>query len=277
MSSSTTVSANTLFHFTSSLGYLLGILTNNFYPRYCLENHKSFFEEKVESKGIPMVCFCDIPLSNIQNHTAVYGEYAIGLSKDWGKENKINPIMYFLEDSVFVETIKASFTEITQKTTAIQSYTEGKSSPESKFCENSAFGYYGLHNGLMLILSYTKEYIGSATRNDKTTENIRFYDEREWRYVPDLLEMHEDPPSFLSEAECLDSNLKRQRNKQLETSDMALKFGPNDIKYIIVSKETEIPEMIEKIRTIKQPKYTPGEIDLLITRIISLEQISQDF
>jgi len=32
------ISANTLFHFTSSMENLLGILTNEFRPRFCLEN-----------------------------------------------------------------------------------------------------------------------------------------------------------------------------------------------------------------------------------------------
>ncbi len=33
------VSANTLFHFTNNLENLLGILTNEFQPRFCLEDY----------------------------------------------------------------------------------------------------------------------------------------------------------------------------------------------------------------------------------------------
>lgn len=78
METTATVSAITLFHFTSNIENLLGILTNNFYPRYCLEDHSAFFQEldKEEAeRAIPMVCFCDIPLSNIRKHISTYGRY----------------------------------------------------------------------------------------------------------------------------------------------------------------------------------------------------------
>ena len=87
-----TISANTLFHFTSSLDNLTGILINDFYPRYCLEDFSDFLEHKYRI-AIPMVSFCDIPLSQIHNHIKYYGGYALGLKKEWGRRNKISPII----------------------------------------------------------------------------------------------------------------------------------------------------------------------------------------
>ena len=77
-----TISANTLFHFTKTIDNIRNILTDTFSPRYCLE-HLAFMASENIDLAIPMVCFCDIPLSQIIDHVDTYGEYAIGLNKDW--------------------------------------------------------------------------------------------------------------------------------------------------------------------------------------------------
>ena len=89
------LSANTLFHFINSLEHIISILINDFTPRYCIESFYYLGEEDFQPEfALLMVCFCDIPLSQIRNHVEVYGGYAIGLSKEWGIENGINPVMY---------------------------------------------------------------------------------------------------------------------------------------------------------------------------------------
>ena len=80
-----TISSNCLFHFTNSAENLLNILENEFNPRYCLENLKFLdFSPKMTDYfeiAIPMVCFCDIPLSKIKTHISIYGNYGIGMKK----------------------------------------------------------------------------------------------------------------------------------------------------------------------------------------------------
>lgn len=76
-----TLSANTLFHFTKEKNTLINILKTKFYPRLCLEDNFIFSKESTKM-AYPMVCFCDIPLSQINNHAATYGKYAIGLKKE---------------------------------------------------------------------------------------------------------------------------------------------------------------------------------------------------
>src|SRR5215467_12077450 len=101
------ISANSLFHFTPTLINLTSILKNYFYPRYCLESWTVIFEtsqdlllDRTLEFAFPMTCFCDIPLSQITNHSNIYGKYAIGLTKDWGMKNKINPVLYAYKDSM---------------------------------------------------------------------------------------------------------------------------------------------------------------------------------
>ena len=92
------ISSRTLFHFVNTLEYLKKILNNDFHPRYCLEKIKTDMTDCVEWY-IPMKCFCDIPLSQISEHTKKYGKYGIGLTKNWAMRNGVSPIIYLYENS----------------------------------------------------------------------------------------------------------------------------------------------------------------------------------
>ncbi len=98
------ISSESLFHFTSKFEYLESILKGAFYPRYSLEYIPSINRETKElkkiNKAIPMVCFCDIPLSQVKDHINFYGSYGIGLKKSWGRSVGLNPIIYLDKDSI---------------------------------------------------------------------------------------------------------------------------------------------------------------------------------
>ena len=78
--------SDTLFHFTKNINTLKNILQNGFWPRYCLEDF-NWYNAELGYIAYPMVCFCDIPLSRINEHVKFYGDYGIGLTKNWGLTN----------------------------------------------------------------------------------------------------------------------------------------------------------------------------------------------
>jgi hypothetical protein len=167
-----TISSNTLFHFTNKIGNVINILENEFMPHFCLEDlsfmlHSISPKEKLEI-AIPMVCFCDIPLSQARTHMGNYGNYGIGLKKEWGMKNKISPILYAHDNS----EITFSINELQDKVLGF-----GISNQQN----NSDFVVKVLGK-LYWISSFVKPYYGTSKNGDK----VRFYDEREWRYVPKL-------------------------------------------------------------------------------------------
>ena len=86
--------SHTLFHFTKNNETLKLIIKNGFWPRYCLEDVGWLRYKKFDFIAYPMVCFCDIPISRVDEHVNFYGKFGIGLSKEWAEANRLTPILY---------------------------------------------------------------------------------------------------------------------------------------------------------------------------------------
>lgn len=243
------LSANALFHFTNSMENIESILKNEFYPNYSLEVIQTLDDEKDEF-AIPMVCFCDIPLSQTQAHTTEYGNYAIGLSKAWGIKNNINPVLYTYKDARVVDF-----------------YTKMASQIDPDNFDNA-----------IIFNSFIKPYEGKLwdKKKKKYKEKlIRFYDEREWRFVPTIDVSKDKIFPLMGKSMFLDDTVLNTHTDRLKNKKLS--FEPNDIKSIIVSKESEILDMFEKVKRIKGHKYKPNDIKILQTRIISMEHIRENF
>ena len=203
-----------------------------------------------------MVSFCDIPLSQIQAHTAYYGNYAIGLKKEWGIKNKINPVLYTYKNSSTAINLRAIF---------------------DKFRDDD-------REVIIDFGSYIKNYKGKLWKDDRyvgmwrdgkfTAKNINFYDEREWRYIPKIDVDQDGIDKFMKMPDFKNKDYRDAQNKKLKSK--RLSFQPNDIKYIIVKKESEILNMVSKLWKLKE-KYNPDVKNILQTRIISMEHIREDF
>lgn len=245
-----TVSSDALFHFTSQPDFLIGILQNEFQPRYCLESVE--FTAKSYHIAFPMVCFCDIPLSQIKNHIDIYGYYGIGMKKSWAEKMKLNPILYLRQKSKLAEKISLLF-----------------DNAQSKDFDNSNLLKQSKRE-ILELLRYIKPYSGDFNRNGITIQDVRFYNEREWRYIPDL----PDNQRYLTEIQYGDKLTQADANSALQT--YKLSFEPDDIKYIFVNNEAEIPTMVSALKRIKS-KYPSHTIEILTSRILTCEQIINDF
>ncbi|HEX5711199.1 MAG TPA: abortive infection system antitoxin AbiGi family protein, partial [Sulfuricurvum sp.] len=199
----------------------------------------------------PMVSFCDIPLSQVKNHITKYGAYGIGLTKKWAEKQKLNPVFYIEKHSSLAQRYLNIYME---------------------YIINSNKFIYNMdekEKSIVDILRYMKNYQDDLTRGGNIYKDYRFSDEREWRYV---LDYNNDIPFIYA----LDEHYNKE-NANKDIDKYRLKFEPNDIKYVIIQNENEIPEFLELFKTTKGKNYSYHDVERLMTRIITTEQIVEDF
>lgn len=275
------ISSNSLFHFTDTVKSLKSILINGFFPRYCLEDWRDILSDRL-NYAFPMVCFCDIPLSQTRLHTQQYGGYALGMSKEWGEINKINPVLYTYRGSATASHVTNAIKKLIDVSNALSDLivvaglTEEDADIESvyllKIVEHLSYLRNELQDDVYSIAKYLKPYQGRFwIKQSKrfSRKKINYYNEREWRFIPESLY-----PQAINEREYSDKDELDRHNKN--ANKYKLEFSSNDIKYIIVAQENEIPKIADYIFNKFKGKYTYKELMLMVSKILSIDQVIAD-
>ncbi len=190
---------STLFHFTESLDIELKILEEGIWPHYSLEDVKWLDVPGVTKVAWPMVSFCDIPMSRLSEHIELYGNYAIGLSRNELTPFGLNPLLYVSPDSLLRDFLRELFLD-TQKTMDPRKRTAG-----------------------MVLLAHCKPLEG-ITEVDGTERTRDFYSESEWRFIRWVegvggenkygFFLKED--QFRDDRELKEANAERRRDRMFE-------------------------------------------------------------
>lgn len=248
------LSSNSLIHFTKSKSSLKGILENDFRVKYCLEKVKT--KNLMFDFAIPMVSFCDIPLSEIKNHQKNYGCYGIGLTKNWAKMNGLNPVLYLDTHSNLAEH---TLDVIYDKTFTNSNSTLNKTKL-----------------ALADFFRYVKNYQAPLIRNKKMIDkNYRFSDEREWRYCPEKSSLKGNP-YIIDDEKTYKNYIKTKNSFNNKLDNIRLSFSPDDITYIIINDDSEIIEIIQHLEKCKGKRFSLEQIRRLTTRILTTSQIKSD-
>lgn len=228
------LSENHLFHFTHQ-DALLSIIDEGFIPFFGWEVTEldDYGKHPIRIEKFPRVCFTDLPLNLIKEHTEKYDRFAIGMNKRWAIQNGLNPLLYIQKNSIIGSTLS-------MLTESLIEYHET--------LRNSNIRSYGLETILQRLADlnhmlgrYTKPY---EVENDQTithSESLeeikilaaRYYDEREWRFVPlikveELINENVWPVLTAS-----NDDLNRISRKYTRT------FELNDIVSIVVPEESK--------------------------------------
>lgn len=244
-----TISTNAIFHFTNSMDILKSILLEGFKIKYCMEVLRLGIG--YSKMAHPMVSFCDIPLSLCKNHIEHYGGYGIGLKKEWAFKNKINPVLYIDRHSITAEALHKLLKQ------------------DSIVDKNSS-----INRNLIMLKCCMKNYSGELNRCGMEEKNYRFYDEREWRFIPDkdcdiAFKKCKSPISLH-----LDDYSQNKEKYNNQISNYRLKFSSDDIEYILIKSKDERLNLITFLRS----NYicTNEELNMLFCKIRTIQELEHD-
>lgn len=233
------LSSNILWHMTKKDAFI-SILKNK-QIRYSYSLEKTFLAKNLESIAFPMISMSDLPFSEIATTKWTYGDYAIGLSREWGVKKGFSPVWYCnMGSRVWLQLSKLIYEAAT---------TENK-------------GYFGMGMYLMSNVKFVQAPLLTPKRKFK---NYRFYDEREYRLVPLITEIDKEGvlPYILE-------NQYEEFKKVNGSSmlDFGVSFEYSDIKYLIVNSEHNIED-------VKKILYSEGTFSNIL--IVTKKQVMEDF
>lgn len=265
-----------LFHYTRNQNIVINILREGLKFSYCREE----FSDDL-CLGIPMICFCDIPVGASFEHSSKYGHYAIGLSKDKlldKYKEALGPVNYVTS----LSSVKAAFQlrnadEVNNNRTKSSITTINNKLSEEP--TNNALMHFlqgiDYHQSFTQAISLMKPYQSIHDGNSQIN-----YDECEWRIVlPEHTKLNDNEHCqwFWSKEE-YDSWREKRDNKFI--NEMPLLFTVDDIEYIIVPTKELIPNFIKRLIDLKEicgNKIEDKDRYSLVSKVISLEQIKRDF
>ena len=249
------LSTDTLFHF-SNLNAIKNILKSKlFWPVYNLERFTSELYTD-HAYAIPMVCFCDLDFNLTSYHQKEYGTCSIGLKKSWAIKKKLNPVSYQLEQSTFTsatENLTQLLQMISERPTekglvGVDPNNILLNEVLNSQIKNAPQILHLLHKFLITIHAFKKPYQRKA---------VNYYDEREWRYVPEMY-----PDYFVEYENIKNKNVHRlvineetynnvSEKKALQdylNKNFSLKFQENDVNLIIVESENSKTEIQDELK-----------------------------
>lgn len=237
------VYSNAFFHYTHNFEFVKNILEDGFKVFFCREEVYSS-EKRVMHIGIPVVCFCDLPLSHIAQNN--YGQMGIGMSRKWGIAKMLVPVFYYPNNAecFSTKTILQASKAFLKKRPAAEYRALGHSKPLYKIQPDK----------------------GQSKNN---------YIEREWRRV------FYSAGVFKWKTEAEYDAYRGDKSTPKTPVGNPITFNVDDVDFIIVpeNKKTELLDFI--MRRLSTIGGAPGvasmsDREVLASKIVTVEQLARN-
>lgn len=205
--------------------------------------------------AVPIISFCDIPLSQVTEHLKKYGNYGIGITKEFAIKHGFNPVLY-------LENLSA----VNEGIFKIHRYV--LSNYESMLDDE---GFQNCNIGLLQVLQIIKNHTGILDRPGRQTGKYEFYKEKEWRFTPILTD---EKQMYTSDE--LDILEEKYPSKPHITS-ICLPLSFEDVSYILVESDTDIPILVTALNEATNLYKDDDQLKILLTKIFTADQIKDDF
>ena len=296
------INSSSLCHFTKRFDTLQNIVRNGVRFSFAFEklspeiianfeypSNPKCISHIFENTGvaIPMVSFCDIPITRAVDHIAKYGHYMIGLDKEVITDilyNKIiNPVFYIHSDNLYqaiddISHVYADATnmQIQQIVNIGNTITCPTQDDLEKFVKRSPYIDRRIN---------TRFIIGLLKPCYSDDGKWCYYDEREWRaFWPDGMNDERSwkwgitREDYLSSRNDWNKDLTSNQTNYITIPERFIHYG---ITHIVVKNDNQIQKMIDLIMKSKtifgQTNVSQKERLILVSKVTSLERIAQDY
>jgi hypothetical protein len=195
-----------LYHCTSLPALTSIFKSRAFYPFFCLEE-ASYLKNPLRF-AFAVVCFADLRRSELKEHMANFSsDVYVKMSKAWAIRKNISPVTYYSSKSTLSSAIYRSL---------IDYASDKQNVPE-------------IYNPVNLMLGLLKQYSGhyfDKKRNQFSSREVCFYLEREWRYLPLVMDRE---AFYLEEKDYLNESLRKAKQKELVDHKYVADFTWDDI------------------------------------------------
>ena len=218
------LSSNILWHMTNRKAFFSILKSQELRYSYSLERVMPI----PQGVAFPMIGMCDLPFSEIATTKWSYGNYAIGLSREWGLKKGFSPVWYSDYDSRMLRELGKLFEET-------------GASDNGKYFDSSIY-----------LFSNVKFVQAPLKTSKKQFKNYRFYDEREYRLVPYLEETYKlGYQSFLM----VKAYELYKEDKGSSLLDYGVDFGFEDVRYLIVKSDSNVREVKALLSKFKNAEH----------------------
>ncbi len=265
--------SDSLFHFTQTLDVLKIILEEK---RLRVSYNVELVQDLEENQfvAIPMVCFCDIPLTTYFTEDKEverygrYGRFGLGIKKEnWAYDKKINPVLYRRLNSNFAISYRQSINGLEKVNNLMLLNKINDLHPE--YFENTALELSQIKGYLTDQSNYTKPF----SSGDRI-----YYEAREWRYMPENKTISQRMPIQSVLLDCDDKYKDIEQecrciNHKFHEKPIYVSFGLEDLTHVIVDSKDDLDEML---KFIENSNFENSEKISLYQKLIDVTTIKRD-
>ncbi len=245
---------NILYHSIREYKNLLNIIGDKGFKA-------SFADEVLDGykAKILMVSFSNVALLESRSQIN-YGDFSLGLTKEWAKEKKLEPVIYTYDKS----EIGTTFLDVISIAGRNQEFLNHIKQNEISKSMKEAFSLI-LDNTLNMLM-----YVKPTKVFDNDGEEFIAYNDREWRFV----HKHGQINPLIFEKNILTNEyLEPYKGKELKnkpfTKSIVLPFELDDLKYVVVKIKEQKKEVIESLsnsfnREDVMQKMVEGDLEILV-------------
>lgn len=194
------------------------------------------------------------------------------------RRRRANPIIYMTKSSKLFSYFSTLYTRISlidqnyffrarDETSFLGADHPYEKEMKEKEFKNVRFQAQNYDNVLKMcreIACYVKPYSGFFSHGSYENQHHRFYDEREWRYIP---HSEQDSPNCLSKSMYNTEGLKTFFVKNVQS----LEVDFSSITHLVVNYKEEVDEIIDYIYESQASSYQ--KIDLSRVKIVTVESL----